>query len=94
MFSSADWSIYRYVKVKSFPTLQFTGLNSLWGLEAVNLTNDRILFVDLFTWLQLTCLVLMGNILLVYAMYSVVIYTCKNRRENFKIVSIDSSLNV
>lgn len=36
----------------------------------------------------------MGNILLVYAMYSVVIYTCKNRRENFKIVSIDSSLNV
>lgn len=57
MFSSADWSIY--VKVKSFPTLQFTGLNSLWGLEAVNLTNDRILFVNWFVYMtsvNLSCI--------------------------------------
>lgn len=82
MFSSADWSIY--IKVKSIPTLQFTGLNSLWGLEAVyNLTNDGILF---FWFVYITSVNLSfisesycdGNVLLVYARYSVVIYTWKN----------------
>lgn len=99
MFSSADWSIY--VKVKSIPTLQFTGLNSLWGLEAVyNLTNDGILF---FFWFVYTTSVNLsfisesycdGNVLLVYARYSVVIYTWTNSSEHFKILSINSSLYV
>lgn len=100
MFSSADWSIY--VKVKSIPTLQFTGLNSLWGLEAVyNLTNDGILFF-FFWFVYITSVNLSfisesycdGNVLLVYARYSVVIYTWKNSSEHFKTLSINSSLYV
>lgn len=100
MFSSADWSIY--VKVKSIPTLQFTGLNSLWGLEAVyNLTNDGILFF-FFWFVYITSVNLSfisesycdGNVLLVYARYSVVIYLKEQNCENFKILSINSSLYV
>lgn len=99
MFSSADWSIY--IKVKSIPTLQFTGLNSLWGLEAVyNLTNDGILFFFWFVYITSVNLSFIGesycdgNVLLVYARYSVVIYTWKNSSEHFKILSINSSLYV